>query len=145
MRRTKSQLGYTLIQLLVALELGTVVAAVGTPTVFNVYANYQLRSMSSELAFDIMRARAEAIGQNKYVRIKQISSTQYTRDTSADLTTWTTERTVTMPNGVTIGPGTAEVRFDKRGFGLVIQTMWVVSGGRLRYVTTSVIGKVTLV
>jgi len=144
MDRKNSQLGYTLLQLLLALELSTVVAVVGAPNVFEFYATYQLKSLSGQLGFDIVRARMEAIGQNKYVRIKILSGTQYVRQVSSDGNTWTTEATRTMPTGVTLGWATAEVRFDKRGFGTVTNLMWVISGGHWKFIWTSVIGTITL-
>jgi len=145
MNRKNSQLGYTLLQLLLALELSTVVAVVGAPNVFGAYANYQVKSLSGQLGFDIVRARMEAIGQNRYVRIRILSSTQYVREVSSDGSTWTKEATRTMPNGVTLGWATAEVRFDKRGFGTVTNLMWVISGTRYKFIWTSVIGTITLI
>ena len=142
MKRMNSQLGYTLLQLLLALEFGTVVAAVGAPKVFDAYAFYQLKATANQVGFDIARARMEAIGQNKYVRI-QMQSSQYLRQVSNDGSTWTTETTRTLPNNVS-AYSNSEVRFDRRGFATVNNWMLLMGGGRYRWIFTSLIGRSTI-
>jgi Tfp pilus assembly protein FimT len=144
MKRRNAQLGYTLLQVLLALEFGTVVAVLGTPKVFEAYANYELRSMANQVAFDIARARMEAIGQNRYVRIQFLSSSQYARQISSDGVNWTTESTRTLGNGITSVASYSQVQFDRRGYAVANNWVWLIGNNHSKYILTNLVGRVTV-
>lgn len=144
-RRRIGVRGFSLVPVIIALQIATVVALVGAPQVGNYVARFRLNGTANQLAFDIARARMQAVGRNRIVRIRMINSTQYTRSVSTDGTTWTTLETTTLPRGVTTTTAGAEVRFDRRGFATVTTPISLLGATRTtKTVTTSPIGRVTL-
>ena len=148
MTRQKSLRGFSLNEVVVVLALGAIVALTAVPTVNAFFARYQLMSASNQLGFDIARARMQAVGQNRFVRIKMLNSTQYARETSTDGSTWSSRVTTNLPKGVTATTTSAEVQFDRRGFATVNNSITVKAVNtrvlQVKTVTTSVIGQVSI-
>jgi Tfp pilus assembly protein FimT len=145
MMMQKAQRGFSLAELLIVLQFSAILGVVAVPKVNAFFAEYQLMSAANEVAFDLARARMQAIGQNQYVRIKSISSTQYQRQTSTDGTTWSNTVTTTLPSGVTFFTTSAENRFDKRGLATV--TAWVIVKNTLsqsKFLQVNAIGRVSI-
>ena len=84
----RSQHGFSLVELVVALIFAAILSLIAMPNVGNFFAKYQLMGASNQLGFDIARARMQAVGQNRFARIKMQSATQYARETSTDSTRW---------------------------------------------------------
>jgi Tfp pilus assembly protein FimT len=143
--KQNSQRAFSLVQLLITLQFGAVIALIAAPSLTTFRAHYQLMSASNQLGFDIIRARMQAVGQAKYVQIRILNTTQYQRQTSTDGSTWVNERTTKLPAGVTAAPASATVRFDKRGFATIYNSITLTNSlGKLKTVATSIIGRVTI-
>lgn len=145
MKRQDSQSGFSLVQLVVTLQFASIVALMAVPNVNATFAQYQLMSASNQLGFDVARARMQAVGQNRFVHIMMLSDSQYARETSADGNTWSNRITTDLPKGVTTTTTSAEVRFDRRGFTTVNQS--IIVKNRLqqqRTIQTSVVGQITI-
>lgn len=141
----RSQHGFSLVELVVALVFAVILGLMAVPNVNALFAKYQLMGASNELGFDIARARMQAVGQNLFARIKMQSATQYVRETSTDGTTWSNRVTTNLPKGVTAAPTTGEVRFDRRGFATVNNSIALSNSlHQAKTVTTTVVGQVSI-
>lgn len=145
MKPQGSQRGFSLVEMVVALELGVILALMAAPNMGAFFAKYELMGASNQLGFDIARARMQAVGQNLFARIKMQSATQYARETSTDGTTWSNRVTTNLPKGVTASPATGEVRFDRRGFATVNNSIALSAGvNQAKAVCTTVVGRVSI-
>ena len=112
-------------------------------------AAYDLRISADRLAFEIARTRMQAVGQNKYTRIRRLNSTVYARETSTDGTSYTQEETTTLPSNVSLGVGeSGNPTFNRSGLGssATIYTLTKQVGNRTlsKTVTISVVGRVSV-
>jgi Tfp pilus assembly protein FimT len=140
-----AQRGFSLAELLIVLQFSAILGVIAVPKVNAFFAEYQLVSAADELAFDIARARMQAVGQNQYVHIKRVSQTQYTRETSTDASNWTNSVNTTLPRGATFVTSSAEVRFDKRGLATVNNSITVKNNNnQQKTIATNPIGRVTI-
>jgi hypothetical protein len=116
------------------------------PKVSSFFAEYQMMSATNQMGFDIIRARMQAVGQNRFVRIRMVSETEYLREKSADGTTWSIDgMLLTLPRGVTATSTSAQVRFDRRGYATVNNSVVLRTGlGQVKTVATNAIGRVTI-
>jgi Tfp pilus assembly protein FimT len=145
MKRHRSQHGFSLVELVVALEFGAILGLMAVPNVGALVAKYQLMGASNQLGFDIARARMQAVGQNRFARIKMQSATQYVRETSTDGTTWSNRVTTNLPAGITATPTSGEVRFDRRGFATINNPIALSNNiEQAKTVTTTLVGHVSI-
>jgi Tfp pilus assembly protein FimT len=136
--------GFSLIGVIVAMQISLMAALIAAPRVSALYGEYQLMSASNLLAFEVARARMQAVGKNRIVRIRMASPTQYVRETSTNGTTWTGQVTAKLPTGVTAS-SPAEVRFDKRGFPTVNDSITVTNRiSQSKTVSTNLVGVVSV-
>jgi prepilin-type N-terminal cleavage/methylation domain-containing protein len=140
-----SQRGFSLVELVVVVALAAIIGLIAVPKVSVLYAEYQLMSASGQLAFDVVRARMQAVGQNRFVHIKMLNSTQYACESSTDGSNWLNRVTTNLPKGVTSSTTSAEVRFDRRGFPTVNTSITVRNTiSQTKTISTSLIGRVTV-
>ncbi len=128
------------------MEFGVILALMAVPNMNAFFTKYQLLSASNQLGFDIARTRMLAVGRNCFARVKMQSATQYNRETSTDGTTWTNRGTTNLPKGITASPTTGEVRFDRRGFATINNTIAVNNSSYQvgKTVCTSLVGGVSI-
>ena len=145
MTRQRSQHGFSLVELVVVLEFGAILGLIAVPNVGALAAKYQLMSASNQLGFEIARARMQAVGQNRFARIKMQSATQYARETSTDGNTWSNRVTTNLPRGVTAAPTSGEVRFDRRGFATINNSIALSNSIQQgKTVATTLVGQVSI-
>ncbi len=145
MKRQSSQHGFSLVELVVVLEFGAILGLIAVPNVGALAAKYQLMSASNQLGFDIARVRMQAVGQNRFARIKMQSATQYARETSTDGNTWSNRVTTNLPKGVTATPTSGEVRFDRRGFATINNSIALSNSiQQAKTVATTLVGQVSI-
>jgi Tfp pilus assembly protein FimT len=143
--RQRRQRGFSLVELIITLQFVALGGLILLPKVGALFSEYQLLSASNQLAFDIARARMQAVAQHRYVRIKMLSATQYARETSTDSTTWSNRETISLPSRVTGTPTTGELRFDKRGIAALNDPVTLKNGlEQTKIVTTNLVGRVTI-
>jgi prepilin-type N-terminal cleavage/methylation domain-containing protein len=144
-RRTE---GFSMLELIVVMAIVAADALILLPKVNGLYAEYQLMSASTQLDADLIRARMEAIGENRYVRIRVTSNTQYIREKSSDGATWAADDVVSqLPGGVTTTTTTAKVQFDQKGYiyNSVNNTIGLRNTlSQQKNLSTSLIGQVTI-
>jgi type IV fimbrial biogenesis protein FimT len=81
----KRQYGFGLSEMMLAVLIAGILAAVGMPAMQNFISNQRLKSTSTDLFTSILRARSEAIKRNRDVTI-------------APSTNWNTGWTIPSPN-----------------------------------------------
>ena len=146
MKRQRSQRGFSFVELVVALVFAAILGLMAAPNVGALFAKYQLMSASNQLGFDVARARMQAVGRNCFARIKMQNATQYARETSTDGNTWSNRVTTNLPKGVTAAPTSGEVRFDRRGFATVNNSIALSNTAQqAKTVRTSLVGQVSVV
>jgi Tfp pilus assembly protein FimT len=137
--------GFSVIQLVIVLQFAAVLSLVAVPRMSAFSARSQLLSGSNQVGFEIARARMQAIGQHKYVRILMVSATQYRRQTSTNGTDWTTAETKTLPSSITSSTTTAQVKFDKNGLATANDSIVLQNPlSQVKTVATSLVGRVTI-
>jgi len=128
------------------MELALLSVFILAPKLSAFFAEYQLMSATNQVGFEIIRTRMQAVGQNRFVRIRMVSETEYLREKSADGTTWSIDGVLlNLPRGVTATTTSAQVQFDRRGYATVNNSVVLRTGlGQVKTVATNVIGRVTI-
>ena len=145
MKFRQSHLGFSLIELLVGLGLMATFALIATPVLSAFTGHYQLQAASEQLAFEIARARMQAIGQNVFTRVR-VTGSQYVRERSTDGATYVADDVmVDLPLGVTATAGVGgSPSFNRSGLAPATTTVTLQSDHGMRTVRTNVLGRVTL-
>lgn len=145
-RAARRARGFSLIELIVVLEIALFTALISVPKVSAFFAEYQLMSATNQVGFEIIRARTQAVGQNRFVRIRMVSGTEYLREKSVDGATWAIDGVLlNLPRGVTATTTSAQVQFDRRGYATVNNSVVLRTGlGQVKTVATNAIGRVTI-
>lgn len=109
--------GFTLLDVLVAVAISTVIALIAVPTISTTKAQYDVTTAANTLAFEITRTRMQAVGQNNFMRVRPLSTTQYVRERSTDGVTYTQDgAATTLPDYVTLTVGeTGSPTFNRSG------------------------------
>jgi prepilin-type N-terminal cleavage/methylation domain-containing protein len=137
------QRGFTLMEMLVAIGLMLVVSAIATPVASTIFNRYEFTSTVEQLAFEIARARMQAVGQNTPVRIR-LTTGGYVREFDAlNNNVWAqSEAPVVLPSGITATGGTPV--FNRNGIAPQTTNIIVSGNGQQRTIRTSVVGRVTI-
>jgi len=145
-RALESAAGFSLLEMLVAVTLAAVVGGVAAPQFVGLVRQYRLTGAANQVAFEIDRARMQAIGQNSFVRIRFLNSTQYVRETSPDGVNYTAVGgTVTLPAGIyAVSDGILTTAFNKSGMALMVTTIVLGGGSGQKTVSTNSLGRVTV-
>jgi len=146
-RALGSAAGFSLLEMLVAVTLAAVVAGVAAPQFVGLVRQYRLTGAANQVAFEIDRARMQAIGQNSFVRIRFLSSTQYVRETSSDGVNYTAVGgTMALPGGIyAVSNGLLlTTGFNKSGFAVAVTTIVLAGGQGYKTVSTNSLGRVTV-
>jgi len=131
--------GFTLIELMVALGVASVLMALAVPSFFESTARARLQGAINELAIDLQYARSQAVRERAPVTLTVAASGA--RYTIANATS--TLKAVTLPTGVTL-TADASVSYDAlRGMAPATVFNAAVAGasGNLR-VSTNAVGRV---
>ena len=131
--------GFTLIELMVALAVGSVLVGLAVPSFFESTARARLQGVINELAIDLQYARSEAVRERAPVTLTvNASGTRY-----AIANATSTLKAVTLPTGVTL-TADATVSYDAlRGMAPATVFNAAITGisGNLR-VSTNAVGRV---
>lgn len=131
--------------MLLAVSLAAVVGAVAAPEFVGLVRQYRLTGAAHQVAFDLDRARMQAIGQNSFVRIRFLNSTQYVRETSSDGVNYTAvDSTMTLPGGISAVSEGTTTSFNKSGMAVAVTTIVLAGGRERKTVSTNSLGRVTV-
>jgi prepilin-type N-terminal cleavage/methylation domain-containing protein len=147
--------GYTLVELLTALSVLALVAAIGYPQLAAYNIQYKLSAAANQLAFELARARMKAIGENVYTKMTfgTVVSNQFGYGTGYQLSKSDDGVTYTavmgqggptrLPSGVTVYAFPGQVTFTRQGLASSAVTLWLVNeNSQWKLVTMNSVGKV---
>jgi Tfp pilus assembly protein FimT len=145
MQSARRQAGYALSDLVLAVALATVIGAIAAPLASALLNHHRLATTSRSLAFEIARARMQAVGQNVFVRIALVGNGQYMRQRSTDGVTYEADGApVSLPSGFSVAAGSSGLpRFDRQGMAPASTTLVISGPSGERTVRTSILGRVT--
>jgi Tfp pilus assembly protein FimT len=134
-----------MMEMLVGVSTMMVLSMVAAPVAKTYLQRYQLTATAEQLAFEIHRARMQAVGQNLFVRIR-VANGQYVREQSSAGVTYTaSDEVVDLPDGLTISAGTAGgPRFNRNGIANATSTITISRGDDHKIVKTNLVGRVTI-
>ena len=136
--------GFSLVEALVAIALTGILALAAMPSVSWHARQYRLVGAASQIAFDIARARMQAVGQHLCVRIRFVDASHYIRERSvAGITYVADDVIVALPSGIT-APDAPTTTFNRDGVGLAATTIHVTNGEITKQVDTNILGRVTI-
>lgn len=144
MSRLRRQGGFSVAEMVIVIALSSVTAASVVPVASTILNHHRLQTASREVAFEIARARMQAIGQNSFVRIVLEGNTRYARERSTDGATWVRDGSFRqLPRGVTLAAGdTGTPRFDRQGIGASSTVLTVSGSAGTKVLFTSILGRV---
>lgn len=136
-------------ELLVAMVIGGILSATAVPSMSSLKASYDLSAATNQLAFEITRSRMQAVGQNKYTRVRRLNSGVYARESSADGNTYTIEAMTTLNSGIALSVGdSGNPTFNRNGLAASATTYTLTKqiGGRqfTKIVSINSLGRVTV-
>lgn len=135
--------GFTLAETVVGLALASVVAAVAVPASGRLLAQYRLSTATSQIAMEVSRARMQAIGQNRYVRLKKTSA-GLVREVSSNGESFTQDGdAVPLPNGIgmTFG-GSGGPKFNRQGIASTSSYVLMSNEAGYRILYVNLLGRV---
>jgi type IV fimbrial biogenesis protein FimT len=80
----KRNAGFTLIEMMVALAIGSIMTAMVAPNLSGMREGYRLRAATLSVFSDLQRARSEAVKRNNNYRVSLLSATTYRLHDDAD-------------------------------------------------------------
>jgi Tfp pilus assembly protein FimT len=145
MNRRVNEAGYTVSEVITAVAISIAVAGTAAPMASVILRQHQMVATSRRLGFEIARARMQAVGQNRFVRITVVGTSQYKREYSDDGVSFVSDGpTTTLPVGFTLAAGsTGTPRFDRQGLAAASTSITVTGPRGQQTVNTSVLGRVT--
>ncbi len=142
MRRIGNR-GFSLIQLTVALGMAGVLSATAAPVTGMYLKRYRLSTATGQVAFELARARMQAVAQSAFVRVRFPDSTHYVRERSTDNVTFAADGPVmALPNGVSAS-GVTTITFQRTGMIPATVYLTLTNGTVSKTVYTNVLGRVT--
>jgi len=150
MNRGDGQRGFTLVETLTVLVIFAVTSMIALPSLGRLLQHYRLSNATNQVAFEIGRARMQAVAQNRAVRVRAEADThqvcrQFRNTTSGQWAPATCSEATDFINlsGETVVTGTFP-EFDRTGQAnsavtLVVQN----SAGQMR-IRVGILGRVSL-
>jgi prepilin-type N-terminal cleavage/methylation domain-containing protein len=135
--------GFTLGEVVVALSIASIVASLALPASGKLLNQYRLSSAVSQLKMEVARARMQAIGQHRYVRLKKTSA-GFIREVSSDNVNFTQNGGASAtPQGVTVTFGSGGgPKFNRQGLTSSISYAVVSNPQGYKVVSVNVLGRV---
>jgi prepilin-type N-terminal cleavage/methylation domain-containing protein len=139
----RRQRGYSLVEVLAGIGILGIVSTMTMPVVSTFMSQYQLRSAADQLAFEIGRARMQAVAQRVFVRVR-VERDGWVRERSTDGVTYVADNAVVgLPNGITaiVSEGGSPT-FNRAGLAQSSTTITLGNTHASKTITTNVIGNV---
>jgi Tfp pilus assembly protein FimT len=129
-------------EVMVAIGILGIVSTVAMPATSAFMSQYQLRSTTDQLAFEIGRARTQAIAQHVFVRVR-VSGNSWVRERSTDGVTYVAAAAETpLPNGIT-ATATGFPTFNRAGLSTTSTTIVLQGAHGSHTINSNIVGFVT--
>lgn len=123
--RRPANAGFTLAEVVAALSVLAIVGAVATPVATDWRNHYNFDRVVKQITFDIARTRLQAIGQNRFTRIRLDGTNRYVRERSEDGVTYVADGPATvLPANVSALSYGATPHFNRQG--IANSDVWLV-------------------
>jgi type II secretion system protein H len=144
MKAAHRQKGFTLIEMLVVTAVMAVVASIAVPSAVRLVAIYQLSGAVNDVAFEINRAKMQAVSQNTFVRlVVKDGGTLYRQTAPSSSGSWTDATGfVRLPRN-TSASGTGPT-FGRNGLASSGGVIEVRNGAGAKTVHYNILGRVTI-
>jgi Tfp pilus assembly protein FimT len=134
-----------MVDMMVAVGIAGIVALAAMPEASTLFKKHALAGSVEELAFQIARARMQAVGRNQYVRVRFYTSRTYGIETSRDNVTYTLQGSpYTLPTGISVTSTAAVPSFNRRGLSNAATTIGITDGRETRSIRVNMIGNATV-
>ena len=142
--RITSERGYSLMDIVATLAFMAIILTMGTPQATRLVERYQVRGVTSQIGMELVRARMQAIAQNRSVRVSFADAGHYTVERSRDNGQFgVVVDAVTLPEGVVIESETQSITFDREGMTEEGVTLRVQRGDSRRTLSMNSIGRIS--
>jgi len=141
--RLRKNGGFSVTEMIVALSVAGVVASLAMPASGHLLDRYRLSSAVSQFKMEVGRARMQAIGQNRFVRIKS-ESWGYVREVSSDGVSYIQDESPrSLPKGVTLQFGSGGgPKFNRQGIAGSFSFVQISNSQGFRIVVVNILGRV---
>jgi Tfp pilus assembly protein FimT len=145
MMKIKENRGFTLMDTVAALAVSGIMMTMAAPVTSRLLNQYRLRGAASQVAFELTRARMQAVAQNKFVRVRFTGEGAYLLETSQDGGNYTANSpAIKLPSGVALVAGGANsLTFNRQGFVQNSTALAIRNDNGQRTISMNSIGKVT--
>lgn len=136
--------GFTIAEILVVVAAFGVVSLATVPIAGRIVAHHRLQAATRQMAFEVGRARMQAIGQNVFVRIVPLGDGWYARERSEDGVAWAADgEALELPRDIELLAGSTGLpTFNRQGLAPARTTLTVRGPAGERTLAVSVIGRV---
>ncbi len=144
MSRIRSDAGFSVLEMVVAMVLLLVIGAVATPVVSEYGQQFQTRAAMDRLTAEIGRARMQAMAQSAFVRVR-LDDGHLIRERSLDGTDYELVGTpYPLPAGISASMvESGALTFDSTGVSTSPSTISIQAFGESKTLYTSILGRVT--
>lgn len=141
--QVRSNRGFTLTEIIVTLSIASVVASLALPASGKLLDRYRLASAVSQVKMEVGRARMQAIGQNRFVRLQKITA-GLIREVSTDGTTYTQDGgVISLPTGVNMSfGGSGGPKFNRQGIATTASYVLMNNSQGYRILEVNILGRV---
>jgi hypothetical protein len=128
-----------------AMAVVIIVGAVATPIASEIFSEYRFTSVTEEVAFEISRARMQAVGQNHFVRFRY-SDGAFIRELSDDGVDYVADgASIPLPDGFVAEVGeNGPPTFNRSGLAPTSTDIVLRGDGLEKTIHFNVLGRVTI-
>jgi Tfp pilus assembly protein FimT len=139
--KKRSELGFTVIELLTVVGIMMVIMAIATPSFYYWLPTYRLSAGARQIAAELQLSRMKAISQNTTYRLNILAGgTQFQREKDAGFTL--DGGPFTLPDGITASPVGPTSVFQSRGTASATDIITVSNGDASRVICVKTVGRV---
>lgn len=145
MRISKSQAGFSLLELFVSISLLIVFAGIAAPALSEYNSQFQLQSTTDRIRTEIGRSRMQAMAQNRFIRMRFDDYGNLVREESPDGMTYNVIGSpIGLPTGIVANfSNVSSLVFDSAGVATTTSTITVERAGTTHTLYTNILGRVT--
>jgi prepilin-type N-terminal cleavage/methylation domain-containing protein len=133
--------GFTVIEMLTAISVGSILMAIAVPVLLNTLPALRLADAARQVATELHQVRMKAIAQNIPYQIAFSTTTYVTQKCPASCTD--DGGSVSLPTGITLTASTSP-QFQTRGNAAAATTITLSNGAIQKWVCVRVVGRINV-